>query len=512
VTSGDNVGGWARPAGSDPTPGLVPQYLPAPPMVPSAPPPASALPASAPPAFAPPQQQYWAPQPYYYAWVPQPVVVAPPPKRSNGWVRWLVSIMAIVVILATLAFGGLVALAQNSGALDTQAAWRPAGAAAPAPDLPPAANAPTSEWARWARRAVDDALVRQSEALLAGDEKGFVGVADPSNTKLVADLKRRFGILHAMGPGVWRQFVNAPLRTEGSRSWSADVRISYCFGDPGCRSADLVVASAWEAQDDHIAMVKLSPSEERWNGPRPWEIDALSVKTGKNVVIATTKANAWRLNDAAASADKAAAVADTLAKWEAPPSRFVIFLAGPSEWKRWYGHDQPEWAAAWAVPVGPTVTEVVVRTEVVHQSDLQQLLTHELTHVTTLAGKRDGAGRSAWWLIEGIAEYATMIGHPISDYDAISPTRSFVHGTWNGDPAVTPPAASASLKDASARYGIGFLSVRWIAQKYGQDKMLDFFGHIVHDGDTNDAAAKAALGTSWSVVKAGCVSFIRKSV
>ena len=132
MTSGDNVG-WARPAGPDPTPGLVPQYL---------------APPSSIPASAPPQQPYWPPQaygqPYYYTWVPLPVVA--PPKRSNGWVRWLVGIVASVIVLAVLAVGALVAIADQAGALDTHAAWRPGGAAAQAPDLPPADNAPLSEW------------------------------------------------------------------------------------------------------------------------------------------------------------------------------------------------------------------------------------------------------------------------------------------------------------------------------------------------------------------------------
>ena len=60
-----------------------------------------------------------------------------------------------------------------------------------------------------------------------------------------------------------------------------------------------------------------------------------------------------------------------------------------------------------------------MRTQVVQQSEMLTLLTHELTHVTALAGKRDGAGRTGWWLIEGIAEYSTLIGKPVREFDAI---------------------------------------------------------------------------------------------
>ena len=227
--------------------------------------------------------------------------------------------------------------------------------------------------------------------------------------------------------------------------------------------------------------------------------------------MAATKTNEWRLDTAIAAADKAAAVADTFAKWSPTPNRYVIFLASPAEWSKWYGHEQPDWAAAWAVPVSDTVTEVVVRTEVVQQRGLENLLTNELTHVTSLAGKRLGAARS-WWLIEGIAEYATMLGQQISTYDGLDATHDFVHRKWDGKPNVAPPSANASLDEAAARYGVAFLSVRRIAEKYGQDKMLTFWGKVVHDNTPIDDASQAALGASWTSVSADCASYIRKSV
>ena len=221
------------------------------------------------------------------------------------------------------------------------------------------------------------------------------------------------------------------------------------------------------------------------------------------------RVNAWRLPEAVKAADRAAKVADTFARWSQPPNRYVIFLAGPTDWKKWYGHEQPEWAAAWAVPVSDTTTEVVVRTQVVQQRDLEVLLTHELTHVTSLAGKRNGEGRSAWWLIEGIAEYATMVNKAVKSYEGIVPTRSFVKSKWDGDPAVDPPSSTASLDEAGGRYGVAFLSVRRIADKYGRDKMLTFFGQIVHDATPLETAATNALSTPWATVKADLATSIR---
>jgi hypothetical protein len=445
--------------------------------------------------------------PYQFnPWEPTPI----PARRPGAALRVVGSVLALVLVLSVVGVGVVVGYADYSGALDTRAAWRPA--AGPKVELPPAQNAPAAEWTQWARSSVSDELTAQAKALLSANEDGYLAAVDPDNAKLVQDHQRRFKVLHAMGPGVWTQDVAGALKDRGARSWKADIKISYCFGAATCSAVELVESSTWELKGDHLLMVALEQSDPGWNGPRPWETDELTVQVGKRVVMAATKTNAWRLPDAVKSADKAAAIADTLAKWSPAPARYVIFLAGPNDWKRWYGHSQPEWAAAWAVPVGDTATEVVVRTEVVQQRGLETLLTHELTHVTTLAGKRDGAGASAWWLIEGIADYATMIGKAVNTYDALPPTKAFVRGKWDGDPAVDAPSVNAPLEEASARYGVAFLAVRRISDKYSQDKMLDFWGRVVHDNQDLNAASTAALGTPWATVKADCAKFVRTSM
>jgi hypothetical protein len=88
-----------------------------------------------------------------------------------------------------------------------------------------------------------------------------------------------------------------------------------------------------------------------------------------------------------------------------------------------------------------------------------------------------------------------------------------VHSTkWDGKPNVAPPSTKASLDEAAARYGVAFLSVRRIAEKYGQDKMLAFWGQAVHDGTSIEDASQSALGASWTTVSADCASYIRRSV
>jgi hypothetical protein len=455
-----------------------------------------------PPGYDPPAAFYGAPYPVYR---PYPVPVRP--TKPSRVTRVTVLALAITLAVSVFGVGVLTAYAAAAGAFGAGPVWQDTIPK----DPPPAADAPVSTWADWARRAVDDAVRIQAKALLTGDEQGYEAVADPANATLVADLKRRFTVLRAMGLGQWTETLTGGLHESASRSWSGDIRISYCFGDETCVTSDVVESSRWEIRNDQLVMVELGKTDPDENGPRPWETDQLSVVQGKRAIVAATKVNEWRLDSAIVAADKAALVADQFAKWAPPPNRYVIFLASPAEWTKWYGHDQPNWAAAWAVPVGDTVTEVVVRTEVVQQRGLENLLTHELTHVTSLAGKRLGQAQ-AWWLIEGIAEYATMLGQPINTYDGLEPTHAFVHGKWDGKPTVAAPSTKADLDEASARYGVAFLAVRRIAEKYGQDKMLMFWGQVVHDNKSLEDASASALGNRWATVSADSASYVRKSV
>ena len=82
------------------------------------------------------------------------------------------------------------------------------------------------------------------------------------------------------------------------------------------------------------------------------------------------------------------------------------------------------------------VTEVVVRDRGVRQVDLEFLLTHELTHVTSWPASGTVPTTSAWWLVEGIADYATMLEARSATTTALVPTRSFVANGWDGDPDV----------------------------------------------------------------------------
>jgi hypothetical protein len=495
-----------------PVPSAVPVPMAVP--VPSAVPMVSAIPVTGYPAYTtvygapyPPPVYGFPPPPYGYPFIPPPP--PPPASRAPGWLRWG-ALLVVLLVVGTMSAGGglLVGLAQ--GDTGVTSSWH---SASPLPSVaqPPAANAPIAEWSSWAHQAAKAEVTAQGQALLSGNEAGYVAPADPGNTDLVAELKMRFADLHAMGLGAWTQTLGS-MQSAGNHIWTADLTIDYCFGDATCSAAELTETTRWSVVGGRLVLSKLDPAGPDDNGPRPWETDTLTVKTGKRVVVASTKVDAWRVANAVTVADNAAAVTDTFAKWEPAPSRYVIFFAGPNDWKRWYGMDEPDWAAAWSVPVARSVTEIVVRSDVVSQSDLPVLLTHEMTHVTTLAGPRYGATVDNWWLIEGIAEYGSHLNVQLRDYDGVDATEQYVRTKWDGNPAVAAPNQNATQIEAGGKYGIAWLSVRRIAERYGKDKMLDFWGRIVHQAEPIDTASREALGVPWATVKADCSQYVRNQV
>jgi hypothetical protein len=120
---------------------------------------------------------------------------------------------------------------------------------------------------------------------------------------------------------------------------------------------------------------------------------------------------------------------------------------------------------------------------------------------------RDYSGQ--WWLVEGIAEYVRMVGRPLSEYELLSASRRYVHA---GNPTevreLTEPTSSASTEDASGRYGVAFLSVRWLAERFGEEKMLRFFDKVVREGTAVQVAAADEFAVDWGEITGDCAGYV----
>jgi hypothetical protein len=354
-------------------------------------------------------------------------------------------------------------------------------------------------------------LDAQASALLRGDEAAFLAPVDESNAALVGELRRRFGVLRAMNVMGWTEKLGGDLQPVDG-GWRAVVRIGYCFVVVGCEPVTVPVATRWADGTGPLSLVEFGSSEASDLGPRPWEVSDLRVATGRRVVVAVPPRYAGRLSALLASAEEAAAVTDRYARWSAPPGRYLVYLAGPDEWGRWYGVHQAEWVAGYAMPITERHTEIVLNGQRVVGEEVLDTLRHEFAHVVTLADVRRDYSRQ-WWLVEGIAEYVRMVGRPLGQYELLSASRHYVRlGNATDVVGLTEPTDGASTEEASGRYGIAFLSVRWLADRFGEEKMLDFFDRVVRQGVAPSEAAVGEFGVEWGEMTGDCAGYVRRSL
>ncbi|MDG4768169.1 hypothetical protein O7632_29380 [Solwaraspora sp. WMMD406] len=293
--------------------------------------------------------------------------------------------------------------------------------------------------------------------------------------------------------------------------WRLLVSYQHCFVVPSCTTSPVVVGQRWSTEGGRLRLVAVEPSLTLQDGPRPWEISELVVATGNRTLVATTPAYRDLLPELLRDAEQAAVVADRYAVTGTTPDRYRIFYAGADEWQAWYGGQRPEWTAGYAVAVGGGHYEVVLNGTNLRDALRPGLLRHELTHAASLpdGGHRD---RSAWWLIEGLAEHAAAGGRPVVRYEGLDNVRRLVlQQDWQGPLDSAEPAVAAEDWQVSAGYGVGYLAVRHLVDRFGEERVLAFFRAVVHDDASLDTAARAEFAADWDELHQACVDYVRQA-
>jgi hypothetical protein len=359
---------------------------------------------------------------------------------------------------------------------------------------------------------VGQALDRQAAAVRAGDQQAFLAPAATADTGLRATLSRRFAALRALQVAKWEEAVAGTPTPAPGGSWTVPVRLRYCFATPDCLPIPATVQTTWIESGGALTMTAFGTVATADLGPRPWEVSDLRVAAGKRVVLATTQRYAAKLPSMLAAAERAATAADRYARWGAKPARYFVFLAGPTEWGNWYGIPEAGWAAGYAVPITDRYSEIVLNGGRVESNEVGDVLRHEFTHVVTLVGvHRTYPG--AWWMMEGLAEYVRAGPVAVGEYSGLAEGRRYVRsGRWDGDVTVDEPGADASTADANGRYAVAYLAVRRLAERFGENRMLDFFAAVVRDGATVEQASVSVLGAQWPDVAADATRSVRRAV
>jgi hypothetical protein len=451
---------------------------------------------------------------------PEPVIVRLPGRRGL-LVRLSVGLTAVLTLIGGPA---VMAVGRSWWQPHERSAFSVKAPAAPAPAVHGAAAAPQQAPARperagdagsvrnaGVRAQIQAVLTAQAAALLSGDESAFLAPVDPTNDALLGDLRRRFGVLRAMNVAGWTEtLAEDPAPVDGG--WRANVRLGYCFVVAGCPPVVVPVPTRWSETSGAPRLVEFGSSAATSLGPRPWEVSDLKVAIGARTVVAAPPKYASRVPALLDAAEEAAGVTDRYARWAPPPGRYIVYLAGPDEWGTWYGVHQAEWVAGYAMPLTERDTEIVLNAQRVTGAEVVDTLRHEFAHVVTLANVHRDYSRQ-WWLVEGVAEYVRMVGRPLRDYELLSASRRYVRA---GNPtdltSLAEPAVGASTDDASGRYGVAFLTVRRLAERFGEDALLRFFDKVVRQGTPQPDAAKAEFGGDWDEITDDCARYVKRSL
>jgi hypothetical protein len=370
--------------------------------------------------------------------------------------------------------------------------------------------------------SIQSVLDAQSEALLAGDEAGFVEDVDRAQPSLVARYRDLFATLRALLVTGWRVTVSGmdgelPLQAPDH---PLDVTVEYCFGTKQCPTgltgagaiARATMRMSFAVSDDRIVITWLVPAATqspslgqgtamRTLGAAPWQLSSLLAISGPRTVVATTPALRERLPAALAAAEAAAAVADQYAYW-LTPERYHVYLAGPDEWSRWLGlPDGIE--VARAVTTSPHTMDIVISADKVSDQALESLLRKEMGRVVTQLGANLYAVSSdRQWVSEGIAELIKYAGEPRSSVDAaVASLRAYLPSLSSIDTFLDAgrpmePLSGAAFSTAS------YLAITYISYRFGLAMLVLFVAAVLRAPMPVPRAAAQVLGVSWADLEA----------
>ena len=358
-----------------------------------------------------------------------------------------------------------------------------------------------------------------SDALLAGDEQGWLDVFAPS---LHPDMQKQFTSLRNLEVSKYEYMIQGTVSQLSDTQFAFRLGVSYCFGGvigEECSDAAIVFDTVWNDDRDGFYISEVEDSDE--TGPRPWEVEEIEAVSGDKVIVAAPSHYAHQLDDALASAENAAVNADQYAVY-GEVEKYLVYLAGNAEFSRWYGLEGANMdnVVGFAMPVpyldeqGRLTSgayEVVMHIDrVIDTDDFNSTMRHELGHVATLNHSPTNTSQPEdWWMVEGIAE---VIDHdPSVDLDTYLRQRDVQayidEDLWDGD--LEPVYNTDDGLTGSAKYGLAMYAVYYLFNEYGKDQFMDLFERVARNGDNPDEATQAVYGVPYDDLVDECATFIK---
>jgi hypothetical protein len=437
----------------------------------------------------------------------QPVTFAPRRPGRRVLVLVLAAALAVVTVIT----------------LTAPRASRPVVAGQVVSSAPATSASPTPP-------SVDDVLTAQGRALVSGDRAGFLRPVAHADAKTRALYGMLYANLRALHVARWDQIAvedgyDPAGALDGVRT--EHLMVLYCFGDAACSATTVVMVVKIRAAGGTSEIVSAAtPAVARTWYSRdtevpPWALTPLRFAAAGRVIVAATGAESSALTSTLAIATRAVAVADRYAHWTRP-HYYVLYLASTSEFIKWFSPDHPSRnTLGYTYNLSPGDAEVTIAMSRAAaypwMGGVAGVVQHEFGHVATMSGldpygsSRAMAGEDSF--LEGIAELCAYDGHTSWGRSRYGDVRDYIHsGKWSGHAFLTKEFDSSDNTIVSAAYGIGYLAMRRMVERFGKARTLDFWGAVERDDADFDHASRQILGNPWSRIEADIKSYVKRTV
>lgn len=361
-------------------------------------------------------------------------------------------------------------------------------------------------------------LAARAKALLGADRPGFVGAIDDSATALQTEQRAFYDNIRGASLASWTYTIDPKSAhrhdTQGAESWDYVVYTTYSFaGLPGQHAVVSHQVDVVE-RTDGWRIASITPKDTH---PEPWDLGTtLSVRSGRVVVVGVDRSRAEleRIRDQAA-----AAIPRVEDVWRDDWARGAVVVVPPDTAGAGELTGSENIDALAAVATGGSAVDasgemqrwerVVVNPKAWQKMDStgrQVVLAHELTHVAT-----GSLGSVPIWVSEGLADY---VGWKDSGLSTRRIAQELGAEVRRGDlPDDLPVEADFHGERVDQAYEASWLAARYIAFRYGEDKLLAVYRGMAEQSSTGkadqDRVFRSTLKVSRSAFLHGWRSYLQ---
>ncbi|MGD6742827.1 hypothetical protein ACOKM3_13395 [Streptomyces sp. BH106] len=405
-------------------------------------------------------------------------------------------------------------------------------------------------------------LKQHSKALTGGDKGTYLAPFDGGSSALKTKQASLFANLRKVPFAVSEyQFLNIDGRAVDHYGAGASASVDVAFVHQ-VKGADATPVAEWyrwtvekKTEDSDLKVTAVGPATPKLAGfgkmtnyPAPWDAyDSMAVTAKPHTVILSDASQAADARRYAPYIEKAAK--DNLERWQAHGPKdgrtmpgFVVTLEKNRKvYKNMYragtGDEDDESISEAgvsvqmpAVPAGGSKAKVDVQnggarivmdtaesrfTRPDYASGVLEISHHELAH--TLVEPLTGPdGQAQLWVVEGFAEYMAMRNDSAAAAREVRTLKAYYGGRFvdpfDGKLPTSENFHSTIDEENSAHYTLGWLGIRFIAEKYGEDKALTFVAEQYKNPKGMDAQLTKATGMGTDEFQDAWADYVRKQI